>query len=395
MSYRIQLRRDTAAHWTSVNPVLNQGEPAFETDTGKLKIGDGNVSWSSLAYFTGVSPYTLPVATNSVLGGVKQGTNVSIAVDGTLSVATGAGYTLPTASTSILGGVKVDGASITISSGIISAAQYTLPVATNSVLGGVKQGTNVSIAVDGTLSVATGAGYSYTLPLATTTVLGGVKIDNSTITVNGIGQIVAATYTLPTASTTILGGVKIDNSTITINSSGQIVAATYTLPTASTTVLGGVKVDGSTISLNGNNQLVANYSTLAALAGATFTGLVTFKQTVDTFTSVTISANAVTLNFNNGAIFTLGANTANITANFTNIPTTAGQIISTTLIITQGSTPYIPSVVTINGGGNITPKWQGGSAPSGTANHIDIISIIFICTSINTFTTIGALVDYN
>jgi hypothetical protein len=119
------------------------------------------------------------------------------------------------------------------------------------------------------------------------------------------------------------------------------------------------------------------------------------QQSVELFTSPSISTNAVTLNFNLGAIFTLGSNSANITANFTNIPGTAGQVITTSIIITQGATPYIPNTITINGGGSVTPKWQGGSAPSGTANRTTIVSFTFICTATNTWTTIGALVDYN
>jgi hypothetical protein len=47
---RIQLRRDSAANWTSANPVLAPGEVGTETDTGKLKIGDGSTAWTSLAY---------------------------------------------------------------------------------------------------------------------------------------------------------------------------------------------------------------------------------------------------------------------------------------------------------------------------------------------------------
>lgn len=47
---QIQLRRDTAANWASVNPVLASGEPAFETDTGKFKIGDGITAYNSLDY---------------------------------------------------------------------------------------------------------------------------------------------------------------------------------------------------------------------------------------------------------------------------------------------------------------------------------------------------------
>lgn len=53
MAYSIQFRRDTSANWTSVNPVLLQGEPGFETDTGKLKIGDGTNPWNALEYAGG------------------------------------------------------------------------------------------------------------------------------------------------------------------------------------------------------------------------------------------------------------------------------------------------------------------------------------------------------
>ena len=49
----IKLRRDTAANWTSVNPVLAAGEAGFESDTGKLKIGDGTTAWSSVSYVSG------------------------------------------------------------------------------------------------------------------------------------------------------------------------------------------------------------------------------------------------------------------------------------------------------------------------------------------------------
>ena len=47
---RIQLRRDTAANWTSSNPVLGAGELGVETDTDQFKIGDGATAWSSLGY---------------------------------------------------------------------------------------------------------------------------------------------------------------------------------------------------------------------------------------------------------------------------------------------------------------------------------------------------------
>lgn len=49
---QIKLRRDTAANFTSKNPVLGVGEPAYETDTKKLKIGDGTTAYNSLDYFS-------------------------------------------------------------------------------------------------------------------------------------------------------------------------------------------------------------------------------------------------------------------------------------------------------------------------------------------------------
>ena len=45
-----QFKRGTAQRWIEVNPILRQGEPGFEYDTGKLKIGDGFTPWTSLPY---------------------------------------------------------------------------------------------------------------------------------------------------------------------------------------------------------------------------------------------------------------------------------------------------------------------------------------------------------
>ena len=49
---QIKLRRDTSANFTSKNPVLGIGEPAYETDTKKLKIGDGTTAYTQLEYFS-------------------------------------------------------------------------------------------------------------------------------------------------------------------------------------------------------------------------------------------------------------------------------------------------------------------------------------------------------
>ena len=45
----IQIRRGTAAQWSSANPILAQGEMGYETDSGQFKIGDGTSNWASLS----------------------------------------------------------------------------------------------------------------------------------------------------------------------------------------------------------------------------------------------------------------------------------------------------------------------------------------------------------
>lgn len=55
MAERIRIRRDLAATWQLVNPILGEAEPGYESDTGKLKIGDGFNNWNDLVYFASLS----------------------------------------------------------------------------------------------------------------------------------------------------------------------------------------------------------------------------------------------------------------------------------------------------------------------------------------------------
>ena len=50
MAIEIQVRRDTAANWTAVDPLIAEGEMGLETDTNKFKFGDGVLIWSLLPY---------------------------------------------------------------------------------------------------------------------------------------------------------------------------------------------------------------------------------------------------------------------------------------------------------------------------------------------------------
>lgn len=62
-----KLRRGYAERWKEVNPKLADGEPGFELDTFKLKIGDGKTLWNELPYVTGegsISPDGTTLALN-------------------------------------------------------------------------------------------------------------------------------------------------------------------------------------------------------------------------------------------------------------------------------------------------------------------------------------------
>ncbi len=134
MPYRILLRRDNAASWTYNDPVLMSGEPGYETDTGKLKIGDGQTPWSALNYYAGItgpagesSPgATGPAGATGATG--PSGTGATGATGATGSVgATGAtgeiGATGPAGATGSTGNTGATGATGTTGPGGASNLQ--------------------------------------------------------------------------------------------------------------------------------------------------------------------------------------------------------------------------------------------------------------------------------
>ena len=96
MADMIQIRRDTAANWTSVNPVLAQGELGIETDTLKIKAGNGTTVWNSLGYLIDTGGYGTVTSVGLVGGstgltttGGPITTSGNITLTGTLAVANG------------------------------------------------------------------------------------------------------------------------------------------------------------------------------------------------------------------------------------------------------------------------------------------------------------------
>ena len=87
MTAIMQQRRDTAANWTSSNPTLASGELGLETDTGKIKIGNGSTAWTSLSY-AATGTVTSIVAGTGLSGGTITSTG-TIAIDSTVATLTG------------------------------------------------------------------------------------------------------------------------------------------------------------------------------------------------------------------------------------------------------------------------------------------------------------------
>jgi hypothetical protein len=79
----IKLRRGTAAEWTSSNEILNLGEPGFEKDTKKLKIGDGVTAWNDLQYVAGANggDITLEDVDNRIVELLQAGDGINIEYD--------------------------------------------------------------------------------------------------------------------------------------------------------------------------------------------------------------------------------------------------------------------------------------------------------------------------
>lgn len=91
-----QLRRGTAAQWLAVDPVLRPGEPGTESDTGKLKLGNGIARWTELGYLSGEGapgPQGPPGADSTVPG--PPGPPGPAGADSTVPGPPGADSTVP------------------------------------------------------------------------------------------------------------------------------------------------------------------------------------------------------------------------------------------------------------------------------------------------------------
>lgn len=180
------------------------------------------------------------------------------------------------------------------------------------------------------------------------------------------------------------------------------VAGTNTLtlpPTSNDTLVGRATSDTLT-----NKTLTSPTINTATIATPTITGGTTATSVLispEERTTVSATAATGTINFD-AATQSVLYYTTNSTANWTlNIRGSSGTTLTSMLatgdaitvvfLATNGATAYYPTVYQIDGSA-VTPKWQGGTAPSaGNASSIDSYSLTIIKTaSTPTYTVLGS-----
>ena len=175
--------------------------------------------------------------------------------------------------------------------------------------------------------------------------------------------------------------------------------------TALNSVGGNVTINAGSGALEGGQIYIGTASTTQTNIGANSSTKVNLTGTVqvnnqlviedgvsEKFSSLTGATGVVTHDCDNGHIFYHSSISADFTANFTNLGLSTNYATTLTLVLAQGATAYIPSALQIAGSAQ-TINWQGGSAPAGTVNGVDVVSFTILRVSGN-YVVLGQLVDF-
>jgi hypothetical protein len=168
MTSVIQVKRGSASAWTSANTVLAAGEVGFETDTKKMKVGDGSTAWTSLGYTVTDGDISGVTAGTGLSGGGSSG-SVTLSVD-TTTVATLTdtqtltNKTIDSASNTLTGVTTLTGTQ-TLTNKTLTSPAITGGTLVNTVIKGLEEDVNVvASAATGTINfdVETASIWYYT-----------------------------------------------------------------------------------------------------------------------------------------------------------------------------------------------------------------------------------------
>jgi hypothetical protein len=206
------------------------------------------------------------------------------------------------------------------------------------------------------------------------------------VTGNLTGNADTATKWATTRTITMSGDVSAD--AVNIDGTGNV-TITNTVVANDSHTHNANNLTGTTLNSGVTSSSLTSVGTLTAL---TVSGLSTLAESTEVLSSLSGATGTVVHNLNNGAIFYHTSPAANWTANFTNVPTTNDRTVSVSLVIVQGGTARIPNAVQI-GGAAQTIEWYGGTAPTGNANQVDVVSFTLIRVG-SAWTVLGSLATY-
>ena len=197
-----------------------------------------------------------------------------------------------------------------------------------------------------------------------------------------------------TGTTTLTGAATAPTPTTGDNTTK--VATTAFVSTAVTAATGSL----GTMSTQNANAVAITGGTIAGTAGAFTTLNANSATTLGETTTVSATAATGTVNYDvitQGVLYYTTSASANWTTNFRGNSTTTlntlmavGETRTVTFLVAQGATAYYNNAVTVDGT-SVTPKWQGGAAPtSGNPSSIDIYTYSIIKTASATFTVLAS-----
>jgi len=175
-------------------------------------------------------------------------------------------------------------------------------------------------------------------------------------------------------------------------SSGDTITTSKIVATTAT-ILSGVSVTGT-----------ATFNNAVVMSGeSTLSGGSLLKRVKETTTvSATAAANTINYDFiTQSVLYYTSDATGNWVLNVRGDSSTTlnsvmstGQSATVAFLATQGSTAYYQTALQVDGS-SVTPKWQGGSAPTeGNASGVDAYVFTIIKTADATFTALGSQTQF-